>query len=860
MRTDWDNPETAAAWADAVANDGDVFHEFILKPYIAACLSALDQDDPSCVPSIFYRNLGEAFAERSSDKLPELSHAVREVTARVLGNIKKIKILDIGGGEGFVGRWLRAHCERYTVIDVAADLVRVGAERAREVSAPAEFLRGDLNEVQNFPAFDDWLREGCQEVWRSSALKQRAKSVAEFDVVFCNNVIDHLMSPAAMLSRLSASMGGAQVRPSLVLCTLNPDFFVGAEQWPQKPHKSDGGGEARTVRMGPAARDVTVIPRGWMVVEHLLNAAKFNILSCDPVHISQYPPAVQDEFMRKADLTHKPAGGPFLMWHLSSAHQDRRLTPNELEDAIDRFEILKAMSDAQRRHLVENADRVTRITYAPDEPIAFPSNLPHGFFLVEEGEANMIVRSRQPQVFPKDTGFGELETGRDAFVSRFLYPVRAGSSGCTAIRIDKQLFSKLLEDRTHRSLGASLFDILRDRVSTYSWVYHRSTYTSRSVRPIGVADTSTRVTDRECEQLARVLLFACTMEGGTLRRSMTNVTNNNGLSVLIYLPAMREAIAGGLDAGSDDDADTDHDDGIGRKKRKKNTPYAGAIRLFHAIGAIDTFGNLPSAISGPGTAKELVQKTFVNLLYLAIEKVLFADIEARIDDVATKDLLNKLKADVFRTRDSGAVPAAPSFLGTRVPGWSVLEKQIVENVLDEGLWLANDAVFFAEALEKKFGEALRQPPDRLRMAVARFVYNLAFVRNEFINRGQPRFFVVNDMYLLRRIAVGSENWLAEVKQRATTSPYVKAERNELKIYQQARGYADEWRFHAYLSRFERFVENYWSKGLDLVHTHDAFNQEQGMVRRALDDKEINGYERVTKPRSKTTSQDKLVRP
>lgn len=837
MRSDWDNAETAKAWADAVAEGGDVFHHFILKPYLAAALCSVSKPEPqtSCV---FYKILANAFGTEvtgQSQSLIDLRVALEASIEAALIQVGQLRVLDIGGGEGFVGRWLAKHCSRYAVIDVSRDLIKYGIERTRASGGVTEFLLGDLNSLKEFDSFDQWLEQGCEVKWRSKDAPSKKLSLDEFDVVLCNNVLDHLTAPAPFLARLAKSMGQAPSRPPLILSTLNPDFFVGAEQWPQRPPTHDGSGDARKVRMGPASRDVTVIPRGWMVVEYLLNAAKFNILCCDPVHICQYPAPVQEELMRRAGLDHYPAGGPFLLWHLSSAHHEQPLSKAEAEVAMDKFEVLREMSPAQRKHVVENLHDVTRVSYAPFEPIAFPSNLPHGFFLVEKGEAEMVVKSGKRQVFGSLSGFGELETGRDVFVSRFLYPVRAGAQGCTAIRIGKDLVADLLESEDHRSLGSTLFDVLRGRVSTYSWVYHRPSYISRDKPPLVVQNANAR----ECENLARLLLFACTMEGGQLRKSFGNAPKNNGLSVLIKLPAMREAVAGASEGEKVRANERDADETSPATSASKNALYLGPTRLLHAIGAIDVFDvqKYTQPSWGPPEAKEFVERAIFDLLYSAIEKVLLSEISKGMSgDPRAAERIRAASRSFSQFQGRGVFPQIPLFQDQE-PSWEIFKKQIVRSVSDGDLSLSSDAREFADALQSRFSDTFELEVDHkvLRNAIGRLMYNFAFVRNEFFNRRQARFFVINDMYLLRRIAVSSSDWIPEVLERAKASPYVFGDRHPMSVHEQRAGFSDVWRFHAYLNRFKRFAENYWDAGLDLVHTHDAFFQDSGLVQRALND-------------------------
>ena len=109
MHNDWTDAETALAWADAVKSAGDTFHRFILKPYLAAAISSTT-DDPlsSSASALFYGILSNAFgvdpAIKDEVDIERLLVGIEPIAESTLGRLSRpIRILDLGGGEGFTG-------------------------------------------------------------------------------------------------------------------------------------------------------------------------------------------------------------------------------------------------------------------------------------------------------------------------------------------------------------------------------------------------------------------------------------------------------------------------------------------------------------------------------------------------------------------------------------------------------------------------------------------------------------------------------------------------------------------------------------------------------------------------------------
>jgi 2-polyprenyl-3-methyl-5-hydroxy-6-metoxy-1,4-benzoquinol methylase len=796
MRSDWERDSVATAWSAAVGDRGDIFQQLILKTWIAAVVRASSLAEREQVPKAFYDILAATLSDCQSGSiercLDKMSAHLDDIV-QSLGSEPKLRVLDLGGGEGFIGRWLAPILSRYTVIDVSGKLIDLGRRKWVAADVGVEWLRGDFDDRslagEAGAGFGGWL-DGLPGA--PSDVSPGRWSASDFDIVLCTNVVDHLERPENFLRSLAVWLGAAAKRPALVLTTLNPDFFVGA-----RPRTYPSNAVAvQSVSLGPAGQQVSVYPRSWLQAEHLLSAAGFNICACETAPMSQYPPEVQKSFLELGRLEHAPAAGPFILWLLTTARHGTPLTAPELKELSVRFPFLRPLRQDLEKAASKLAGAVSRLHFGPDELIAYPSNPPHGIFIVEENAAQMEGRSGLRQIFGRGDAFGELETGEDIYVSRFLYPVRAGGNGCTVLRIEKHAFAYLLDHERVGTLGDAFYALLRDRVSTYSWVYHRSTYPEKETRKI-----TEGVNHKECESLARILLFACTMEAGRLRRQIPPATEHDGISTLILLLKMRGAI---------EDAQV----------TSKSTAYRAAIQLFHALGIVDIYE--PTKARAVPFA-QLFADSRDRMLRMGARLILLPRLREACPDYIEK--LDRVEEEEFvqRPRDASLNWPYPSL------DWQLFSKQIASLKEDE-LSLQNAPTRFAkDFIDAIISKDINANHHLVRVAVYSFMYNMAFLSHEFYAREQTRFFVVHDLYFLRRIAMGGMGWENELRSRIAASSHML----EGKVYNSL-GSSEEWRVSAYLRRFECFVENYWASGSHVRHSHDSLLQDLGLVHKALE--------------------------
>ena len=333
MRADWEGRKVARAWSEAVGSDGDIFQRLMLKPFVVSVLlqrqlqrQAGEGFSPTFLPTIeeHYESLisgldGILVSAGCSAPLEDTIAKFESLVAENLSAVPKVRVLDIGGGEGFLGRWLAPFCERYTIVDISCDLIRYGIEKALGLSASIEFLHGDVTAIEAYDGLEEWLVDGCKSVWKHKGHDAREPHIpCDYDLLVCANVIDHIESPEGLMRVLATSISDLESRPQLILVTLNPEFFFGESQWSAMQKDPDMQDTVRTVYMGPSKQEVGIVPRSRVQLEETIRSAGFRIQTCLVTQISSYEACVQNALVLRGGLSHRSSSGPFILWCLGS--------------------------------------------------------------------------------------------------------------------------------------------------------------------------------------------------------------------------------------------------------------------------------------------------------------------------------------------------------------------------------------------------------------------------------------------------------------------------------------------------------------------------------------------------------------
>lgn len=892
---DWRREQTSNRYSTAVGVLGDVFQRAILKPYIAAIISSARKSErPFRAPDKFYESLSTLgrVKQLNTEGIDDLGMELSEGDLRVLeqlethaskrvSGIKKLKILDLGGGEGFIGRWLMQNCSTYILVDASPHLVKKGIKKLKDQPGfetrewETIFAVGDFNDISAGTDLRVWLNERItdKEAFRNKPAE--AKTTEDFDFILCLNVIDHLQDPSAFIGSISKSFPSENQKNNLIVSTLNPKFFSTKYSWFQQFNPQ---AKPERVALGPADDEVDVYQRIKLQYEEMFVSNGYRVVSCDPVHMSQLPDAIQIAFLQQGRLNHLPSSGPFLVWNLRPDTPARPASTEEIMSVIDGNDLLSEMSDSLRQHLLSDLSEVSIRNYEAGEYICFESNLADGVHLVRSGEACVLGPS--PQSFGEGALYGELEAGDDTLVSRYLYPIVAGPSGCELVKISRKTFSRLLTEERDAALNAALYKTLRSRLSTFSWIYHRGGASEHDTE-----ETANGVEAGLLSRIARILLLASTMEGGEIRRRGVRYANNDGFMILFHLD---ELASRGESTFEDQPIVRD----FNRRRNKKEeelTAENDALELLSSLGIIEAFDTSKLRTrKHPALYRntsyifqvESVISVFLNFFIPQLKGALgeniseedWARIVAWANTADSRDLLNDIRVLEPTVNDGGvdeesppshadvsdesadeheqideairgfADPAQarlrlPELIrrarGSEAPDFDPIDfwndlcrieplPQIIREG-ENGLGYTSAFVTVLDGMKQQINWCVGRDvwTEGAGTLTKRLCYNIGMVNFHFLSNPRSRFVVINDLYFLRRIALGSIGWKSELQNRITGSNNISRTRalRESSV-------ALHYRYVSYLSAFREYCDNYWSKPfLDLQFTLDAYDQE-----------------------------------
>ncbi len=174
MLEDWLDEKIAHAWSNAVSEYGDIFQQAIVKPFILGTLMAIHKQR-----SLDSKNLGTISASAGHNTywllgtlLSKLDPAAQECNQDILArawaqsleehqpDLTGLRLLDLGGGEAYLGHWLADRGADVTSVDGCHLLVEMAesrAKRRRSRRGALRSLKGDLTDAS--PDHEpEWLR------------------------------------------------------------------------------------------------------------------------------------------------------------------------------------------------------------------------------------------------------------------------------------------------------------------------------------------------------------------------------------------------------------------------------------------------------------------------------------------------------------------------------------------------------------------------------------------------------------------------------------------------------------------------------------------------------------------------------
>lgn len=774
--TVWSNPAFAKKWADAVNPYGDLFHRTLTNPFVFSV--ALATKERSFPP-----RYGDGTPQKNWDPDKAFYGAVAKVHAcftrasnfaafcssqdqllreheqdRLLSGLN---ILDLGAGEGCIGRLLVASGASFTAVDISNPLQKIGKERNDNARVNGDHFRWVVANLDLGNSRDD---EPLAEIVNELGGK------AIPDMVCCLALLDHLEHPERLLRAIrlwlckSSSPDHDCLSRPLAIATLNPEFFLGPRQWP-----IEGPTEEAEIFMGPANQKVSVWPRCWMNYELMFSQCGYHVLWCYPTHLSQGPEVLCNAFAdasgAPAESSAKAVGsstvvpvmGPFVFWILLPKPLGtlRQMSQVTLPDSCVLSSRSLAEADRQDIHAVNTA---REIQLPSGYPIAFAGNLSEGFEVVLDGSAMLVYDSSVMQSFGKGALLGELESGRNFFVRRFPYTVVAGGeNGAIFLHIPGSSLAPVIT-RDPATLGGRLFNLLRDRVATTTWLYHQRPGKGEKV---SVCCGTPAITTARLRRCARAIMLLATVEAECRPKG-------NGLTVCTSLGEISKL--------------------AGVKEAKE---LLNELRLLSALGAIESFVLRGSFRSGEGSP---VSQLWQDLVVVAFRSILGIDVE----------------------------PAEAAFQSVIVPFFSdpsTIEAAVGRSLgrIKLGSGYEDNALLNTFVTYLNHSKGSNSEPS----AIVRVLGNVLWLRNRVLRQKLQVIFIrINDMGFLRRVVFDPDTDVSDLLKKRKRLFEVSGAWQLSDFFQQYP--TNSWRFRNYCSIILSYLENCWENGYDVGLSSDEY--------------------------------------
>lgn len=414
-REDFLNQDTAAAYDAAMGEFGDTWREELVNPVLAGIgLNIVSENAQP--PFTVYRSL------TSRPRLT--SHSLSD-----------LRVLDLGCGQGCLGRYLGSAGAHYLGVDSSPRLVELARQRSANSSdIRCTYLTADLD-AESDGAIHDAI----------------APTLEQFGVPHLITfvvVLDHIARPEGVLQFVERICGMSTQSPAVVCVTLDPDYLIYSAA-SRGSVEADGSLPVR-VQIESAEREVRAWSRRPLIYERHFRNAGFHVDRCEPLY---FAPENNPHNTIAAPTRNASCVPTFWAWQLSARKTRTELAPSVRERCreilgLDRELKIKAYSVQQGSRLFAE------------------NNLGGELAVVLEGSASTMGGDIE---FEPGEFIGELEAAGDAcHEGHFPYDVIVTADACRAAFISATETAQVLTQKSSR-LATNAFHQLRRHVRETNW-------------------------------------------------------------------------------------------------------------------------------------------------------------------------------------------------------------------------------------------------------------------------------------------------------------------------------------------------------------------------------------------------------
>jgi 2-polyprenyl-3-methyl-5-hydroxy-6-metoxy-1,4-benzoquinol methylase len=780
--SDFWHGKDAKRWSDHVGEHGDSFQQRYLKPYIISCALSKQQSEirlESIYPLILHRTM-----EVPLDQLAD-TQAWHRIVAEFVGSSIDLTdhlIIDLGCGEGFMQRFLHGFKATCVGLDSSVPLIA----EARRKQAPAH----------NAPVYETIdLKNDDLDLNDLISTLVHPKLIDDFReiLIMCINVLDHMLDPEIIVKHVR-SICHRHTNTSFVVSTLNPTFFVKLGPPHRVPISELCRQAPLDLQLLRGSPNVQICPRGWGAYNEFFSSVGFNVDYFCATDLDDHP---DDENISLVPDWPR-AGGPFLLWHLTSAETES-VELDVLERIFSRLAIFSNIDPNICTILKDRIQLLALRKFGPSSLVAMPGAICHGLSIVTDGRFVVTIDKAVVQEFTPSGAFGDLESGHGFYAGRYLYEVRSGNEGGVCLEIPTSVLYEILKgvragvlavdelSSRYTSLGDRLFLSARDRFNAYNPFYHRSIdirpsqHPNPRVRKSKYLRNNRNLSVRDIEHIIRCLVTLVNLQEEKFDE-IADVDSVPGLALFVNPKDLKIWLSG-------------------REPGAKERPFASELALLHKLGIVDAF-SIPRIDESRDELRNMINGFYEQLVRAAVGLIVgnrFAAIEGT-------NLSERQLATVIQQSHID----------------QLITSQVVRNLSAEAIRLTANCHRAMIESENSLDILFRhKEPKQARKIAVDYYYNIAFLKWGLFSRDERRLVIVRDYQFFRRVTGGGIQWIDELEARLEL---------RARLVKEPRDWNHLARVENYFHYATAYVLGHWRQGWDLDYSGPRSRKPEGSWR------------------------------
>jgi 2-polyprenyl-3-methyl-5-hydroxy-6-metoxy-1,4-benzoquinol methylase len=304
VNSEWLKPELCKEWAKQIGWSGDSFREAFIKPIVFGVAKAARESANAYESSNAMASEIGKFTEGS-----ESSHYEPQSKFAKKKELEELVFLDLGAGEGYLGRWLCKKGAKYFAIDQSPSLVQFGLNLAKTVNRGNYFACvADIQEIMNGTKLEELN-------WNSNPV--HTFEIPKLNVIMCHAALEHLQDQEEFFKYISRLLKERSQNGVFILTTLIPEYFQ-----PRSKFKIGTLGNSflpdRKFRLGTTGFDVHLKLLTLDRLSHFFAKAGLRVVESVTLDCQSYPKSMLTRFIKEGFNEDCHAPGPFVAHTLVS--------------------------------------------------------------------------------------------------------------------------------------------------------------------------------------------------------------------------------------------------------------------------------------------------------------------------------------------------------------------------------------------------------------------------------------------------------------------------------------------------------------------------------------------------------------